>query len=253
MADRFFWGGTIFIVRGFFFFLLMSSGFALAATQSWIRWAHRFTGESDFVRAEAIRQLKNIKGLDNLMKRELWGQNDLLALDVIATIPLPQLREEVIKKAKTDTTGFVYLTLNALITPSNFQEIVRFYVQQLEKKASSPAAQTVILDTLGRLEWKIDRRLVGRLLKSSSPEVRSAVLSYLRPMGSHFSSEDQAIWLKDTLRSEPYQLRVQALLWVAEWPGARREELSADLKKCGKDEIEAVRTLCRRLSRQESL
>lgn len=192
------------------------------------------TGESDEVRERALRRLRKIPDLENTIKKELNGPKKALALDVISALEMRSLLPDLLGAALNDETGFVYLTLNNLMTSKNRGELVPFYKKQLlcrfMCKTSGPA-QVVIIETLARLNEEIEVAELEKLFdKTSWPEVQGAILDYTRYMVTKFKKDSYAVLLKKGLEAETIQLQQQTLSVISEIPRKKREKLLAGIE-----------------------
>ena len=147
----------------------------------WWKNARRLTGESEKVRSQAIQNLRRYPQLDSVLRSELAGAHRFLAFDVIATLKLSGLLDDLMQISAQDKSGFSYLAINSLVNRSNEKEISNLYHDRLSARGTSAAAKVILLDTLIRLNFLLtDRELKELLREGEFPEVRSAALYYLR-------------------------------------------------------------------------
>jgi hypothetical protein len=231
------------LLLGIIFFALKAP-----ALPDWKYWAQRFTGESESVRQLSIRQLKKIPNLDRTLKKELSGIHRYLAMDVIGTLRLYEMRPELMRLAEADTSGFCYVTLNSLFTTQNQEMMLKFYLESLSDDAVSAAAKVVIIDTLARMRQSLHLDLLKNLLfQQASPELQSATLEYVRHTLNLRPPEDTIGLLKKALRSEIFQLRVQTMILVSELLPPYRSRVLAGLGLCRSEKLEEVQRVCRQL------
>lgn len=210
-----------------------AAGKTKVVVKDWATEAVRMTGESDQVRERALRRLRKIPDLEATLKKELNGSKKALALDVISALEMRALLPDLLSTALTDETGFVYLTLNNLMTSKNRGELVPFYKKQLLCRflcATSGPSQVVILETLARLNEEIEVDELEKLFaKTSWPEVQGAIIDYSRYMVTKFKKEKYAVLLKKGLESETVQLQQQTLAVISEIPKKKREKIFAGI------------------------
>jgi hypothetical protein len=187
------------------------------------------TGESDEVRQRALARLDKRPKLKETLQNEITGPKRALALDVISALNYQSLLPDLLKIAGEDETGFVFLTINNLMTDKNRAELVTFYKKQLLCKhlcTLSAPSKVVILETLGRLNEALGVADLQSLYKEATwPEVQGAVLDYARLAVLKFKKNAYAVLLKQGLEAEALQLREQALTAIAELPAERRATL----------------------------
>lgn len=189
---------------------------------AWALEALRMTGESDAVRERALQRLRKMPGLENLLRQELSGARAGLALDVISALEIRSLLPDLLKSAREDQAGFIYLTLNNLMTSKNRRDLVRFYKKQVLCKflcQISDPGKVVILETLARLNEELAAEDLQDLYSDSKwPEVQVAILDYVRAAVLKHKKENYASLLKLGLNSEVRQLREQAQAIFNELP-----------------------------------
>lgn len=245
-----------FLAFVFILISVLSGGAADTTPSSWTQEAVRMTGESDLVRERALKRLSQWPHLTELLRQELAGPHQALALDVISALSLQELLPDLLKVADKDQTGFIYLCINNLLTSKNRDEIVSLYRQRLlcsgSCQASGPA-QVVILDTLGRLGETLDSKDLQNFLTSSPwPEVRFAALDYVRLGLLQRKQMEFLPLLKVALQSQPVQLREQALYLISELPGDTRKKAIKDLPECKQGFSPDTLHFCQRLLKKGS-
>jgi hypothetical protein len=187
---------------------------------SWSNEALRLTGESNFVRSIAIKNLQRIPNLTETLLRELNGSQKALALDAITALKITSLVPNLLELAVNDNTGQVYLTIDALITPENITQVLKAYESRLLCRwwcqPLSAAAKIVVLEALGRTETVLSTAQLRRLFNENSYEVRSAILRYTRRFllsGGHPEFLEIAHL---ALRAQTVQVRKQAEVLLTE-------------------------------------
>ena len=178
----------------------------------WTAYARRLYGESNRVLEESIEGLKSTKNLDKLLLESIeTGKNRELAFDVIATLKKYDFMKVLVKESRRDQTGVVYRTMNALTTKSNRKLLINLYKLRLNGAPMSFPARIVIVDTLGRLRFKIKDSLLTEWMQKGNFELQSAVLNYLRRVKSSFRNDEIKDLLHKGLSSGYYQTRLQVL------------------------------------------
>lgn len=190
--------GKIGLIRLLTFTLLLIGALAkseakpevkLAHGDAWEQSALRLSGESDRVYRQAISRLKSIPHLNEKLKQALDenSRRTFLALDVISTLKIEALLPKLITSSEKDSSGFFYLAINTFLDATHVQAITTLYLDRLHNRQTSSASKIVLLDTLGRLQVRIPESELQKILnREDEPEVRSAVLYYLR-----------SLWLKN--------------------------------------------------------
>lgn len=194
----------------------------------WASEALRMTGESELIREQALKNLRRIPQLEMILRRQLNGPQRGLALDVISALEIRSLFPDLLKIARDDTTGFVYITLNNLMTSKNRYDLVKFYKKQLLCKflcTISGPSQVVIIETLARLNEELPIEDLQDLYSDTQwPEVQAAILDYARSAILHHKKEAYVQILKDGLNSDIHQLREQAQSSLLEVPLSIRKK-----------------------------
>jgi hypothetical protein len=213
-----------------FSILLLFALTGSAAEPDWTKPARRLTGESGEVRAEAIRKLKAIPGLEARLSQALGelGRKAALALDVVVALHLVSLFDEIKRISEQDETGFSYLALDALVDSARTPALTLLYIERLTGPRTSDPAKVILLDSLIRMGVGLDSEVLLPLLlgEKSSPEVKSAALYYLRGRLVQFKDFSELPALGKALEAPlSRQRRVQALALVSELPAAALHRL----------------------------
>ena len=199
------------------------------AAADWSKEAVRMTGESDHIRERALARLAKMPHLREILRQEISGPKKALALDVISALNYQSLLPELRKAASNDETGFVFLTINNLMTNENRFDLVKFYKKQLLCKilcSISEPSKIVIIETLARLNEKLSlEELEGLYDESAWPEVKGAILDYVRYATVKHKNKSYAELLKKPFTENNLQLREQALSAISELPSKQREKL----------------------------
>ena len=242
-----------------------------APSMSWTKWARR-VGQSESERAEAIKKLKSDPDLETMLTTALDGHDRALALDVISALGLENLLPTLLKRVIYDQDGFTTLTINSLLSDKNRDEILAVYKAHLSKStestpvgpASSPdqsrggyklsAANIVaMLEPLGRLGHELAKERIANLLTWSSPEIRSAALSYIRSVALDHHNHTYDTLIRPLLRASEFQLRLQAVSLLNELrkaPDTLLHIAGDELEnQCSREGDEKARLYCRSLLR----
>lgn len=184
----------------------------------WTALARR-VGQSEEGRARAIALLKQEKNLESLLLNALETRDRHLALDVIGSLEMKTLAPELMNRVAADRDGFLTLALNSLMDEKNSPSILRSHIKNLnaDRQAKlSPAAIVAMLEPLGRLGTKIPKRDLTALSTHSFPEVRSAVLYYLRAMALQHRNREYDSLILQALNATEFQIRLQAVSLLTE-------------------------------------
>lgn len=165
------------LLPGLLFFFLLPQAHA----KSWKYWA-RYTGPAEKKRPQAISELKKIKNLNELLIQQMGTDSQGLALDVISALNKQELIPQLMGKIPEDDTGFLVLTLNALLTTENYKSVLNEYKKLIENKHEILSAANLVslLEPMGRMGRAIKMDTLKVLVKHNYPEVRSAALNYAR-------------------------------------------------------------------------
>jgi hypothetical protein len=212
----------------------------------WTDHARRLTGESRAVRKNAITALKSEPQLERELKEALSDKDRFLAFDVIVALELRAMVPTLLKNAANDESGYTYHVLNSLASARDRAQILDAYVTNL--RTASPAGKVAILDALSRTSRALPDATVDALFENEMPEVRSAVLSYVRNGVLTHGRREDARRVFSALLDPAYQVRLQALYLVSELPAPLRPKriVRAALERCQSDPFEAVRAYCQK-------
>ena len=223
------------------------------ASQSWTNYASKLSGYPEADRRKAILGLRSYPHLAEELKRQLTGEEKYLALEVISALRLSSFLPQLVSLSPQDENGSLYLTINTLITKENYSEISRFYVAKFRNRTGiSDAALVVILDTLGRFNWELEEPELLDVFTAHSPEVRSAVLYYVRLLGIERQKIVFEKLIKKALGDQAFSIRLQALYYLTDLSKSHIRGLSVFLPLCRNDENRDVREKCLSLGREGS-
>ena len=204
--------------------------------KTWSREALKLTGESNFVRSVAIKNLQRIPNLPEILLREIKGPQRALALDVITALQIKTLVPRLLELAVNDDSGQTYLTIDTLITADNISQVLEVYQRRLLCRwwcaPISAAAKIVVIETLGRTETMLSAARLRWLFRENTFEVRSAVLRYTRRFllrGEHIEFLE-IVHL--ALSSQPHQVRSQARFLLADY----QAKVRAGARSLGKNQ-----------------
>lgn len=214
------------------------------AAQKWTSLA-REVGQSEEHRDRFIQTLRHLPHLSTDLRVALSSKTDRpLALEVIDALNLQNLLPDLVARVQQDNDGFTAVAVNGLMTEKSSRAILQKYASLLEPSKISHLSAPVIvalLEPLGRLNTKLPRATLLRLSKDASPDVRSALLYYLRVMALKNSSTTHLDLVTDMTRAPEVQLRLQAISVTAEIDTSRHEFKIPALKT-----LSELNTLCLR-------
>lgn len=215
---------------------------------SWSESARRFTGESQLVRENEIKNLRRYPNLNAELKRALGSSEHFLALDVISALRLRELFSDLLVFSERDHTGYSYHVINSLFEKQDEDRVRALYLQRLDSSKTSPASKMAILDALARMGITLGNERVERLLRDESPEVRSATLSVIRSELVFRNVQRNLPYLEKTIEDPIFQIRIQTLYLVSELPASFRRanlnRVSALFERCSKDPMPQVKAIC---------
>lgn len=191
---------------------------AQKSPEKWTELAKK-VGTSEDVRGSAIQDLKAIKGLKERLKKAIYTADRPLALDVISALDMKELIPDLLLHVPADPDGFLTVAVNAMMTDKNQTEILNSYQEILEPgniKRVSSGAIVAMLEPLGRLAIRLPKPMLQGLKEHESPEVRASLLYYLRIMALRNQVGDHLEIVNDLLKSNEFQLRLQAVSMTAE-------------------------------------
>ncbi|MCM2282849.1 MAG: hypothetical protein NDI61_13500 [Bdellovibrionaceae bacterium] len=221
------------------------------AAPNWTQLARKVgISETEAERLQAIAALRADTKLSSNLIAALDSDNRLLALDVIVALSMREMVPELLSRITSDEDGFLTLNLNALLEEKNKDLIFSRY-QEILKPAEiaqlSPAAIVAMLEPLGRAGFVLPRASVDELFRQAFPEVRAAVIYYVRMLALRHSRRDHVRVLSEALRAGEFQIRLQAISTLLELtrssgrPPVTREKLT---RRCEKESHPKVKRQC---------
>jgi hypothetical protein len=217
-----------------------------AKSSNWYHHALKIGGTKFSERQEALRVLKQIPHLDEELLSELNTPRKYRALDVIAALGLQSTLPTLLDLSKADQNGAIYLAINSLLNSQNREKIANTYTEKIRSKASVPCL-VVMLDTLGRLGVSLSPSLLSGFLGSSSSDLRSAAVYYLRLSLRQKEEKDYFPLLVTALSDKWFQIRMQAWHTLHDLPPATRSHLGIQRELCHAETHPEVKTTCDRI------
>jgi hypothetical protein len=212
--------------------------------KAWLKYALRLTGESDYVRAASIRELKKIKSLKSDLREGLQGDQRALALDAIVALQLKEMLPELVQASATDRDGFVHLALYTLSDAESRPKLTSLFIDRLKatgERKMPAGAKLAALDMLALWQAPLPVQDLMWLLRDDSHEVRIATLSFARSFLMKGKQRDYQWIVERALQSNPYQLRVRALYVASELPENLRGSLESKIRELQTDSRAEVR------------
>ena len=225
-----------------FAFLFSFSAFAEAP--SWKDLARK-VGESEEHRAAVIAQLRKVPSLKTKLSQAIYSKDRPLALDVISALDMKELIPDLLLHVPADPDGFLTVAVNAMMDSQNQKRILDSYKDTLASSGVSFAALVAMLEPLGRMNVSISREVLLNLSVSASPEVRSAVIYYLRIMALRNKRYDNLDLLAGFLKSREFQLRLQAVSVAGEIGARAGVPAVTEMKSvCEAERTPSIRSAC---------
>ncbi len=239
---------TLLLMAGVFSGIALFSSPSLPApptsSRSWTSLA-REVGQSEENRAHAIRALQKLPTLSADLREALKSPFDRpLALEVIGALQLRNLIPDLVLLVPNDPDGFTTLAVNALMTAESTPSILKTYSHLLDDAPKAHLSTPVIvamLEPMARTNLKLSRGTLLNLAASPSPDVRSALLLYLRVMALKNESLDNLDLVTDMTNASEVQVRLQAISVSAEILARRRTLKLGSLRS-----FEDLNSLCLR-------
>lgn len=174
-----------------------------ARSEDWKTHARHLTGETE-------RKLRKDPELSTRLVKALDSEDRFLSLDVISALRMRVLLPELLRFSERDSTGYSYHSINTLLEPADYAEVLKLYEARLASGNTSMPSKLAILDSLTRLPSHLPETELKRLLREETPEIRSAALYYLRNRLLKNRRKDFLPLLKLALRDPTFQIRAQA-------------------------------------------
>ena len=226
--------------------LSLSGPAAAAPAARWPALARQFTASGPAIRRAAIAALRALPEAELRadLVTALATDQRFLALDVISTLKLRAVLDELLARAEQDDSGFFYHAANALISPETRSHVVEIYHRRVLAPETAPAARMALLDALGRLEIRLPPTELSALLRHPYPEVGDSALGYLRFFLLQREADDYLPLLRAAIQTGPYQLRVRALSIRKELPPRERERTESWRVDCAGATRTELREAC---------
>lgn len=234
-------------------FIIFSLFFSLAhAAENWQSLATHLMNK-DEQEEGARKKLSETQQLDESLKKALEssGEDERLALETIRRLPRPSMINELMHqmakmKPEDDKTAYYAITLMSLIPVGDADKILTFLQTKFDLTSLkiSSALRIAILTSMAEKEKVPDVKVLEKLLEDTSYEMRLKTFEVAWP----YLLKDPAKYksfLKKSLTSSPYPLRLKAVDAVASLPENIRKEYQRDIEKCSSsDENNLVKEKC---------
>lgn len=229
-------------VRVAFLLAFLLSTSALAS--SWQELARK-VGESEEGRQAVIASLRKIPQLKKKLEKAIYSKDRPLALDVISSLEMKEMIPDLLLHVPADPDGFLTVAVNSMMDSKNQRSILDSYVSNLSSSGVSFAAVVAMLEPLGRMNIALKRDVLNSLASSTSPEVRSSVIYYLRIMALRNKRYEHLDLLAQFLKSAEFQLRLQAVAVGGEIGSRPGVPSIVDLKStCEAEKTPSIRAAC---------
>ncbi len=223
----------------------------------WQDHARRLTGESDSIRNRALEKMKEMKHLDIALRDEIKSPpqkkgrletSHFLAFDVITSLGRQSLFSDLVSQSLFDETGYSIHTMNTLLNEKNGLSTIKFYHEQLTSSKVSPATRMALLDTLGRLGFKLTNQELKALKKTSSIQEKSSILSYMRTMALLKNIPPESDLLFEFLDESSVELKMQSLFLSEELRKNKGRAFINAFPDCQKQALPEVKEYCLKIA-----
>jgi HEAT repeat protein len=216
----------------------------------WPQLAERMTGESDRVHEQSLRDLRATPDLVKRLRAELRNPSQpsktkmFLALDVISALKMSEMLPDLIELSETESSGYLYNTINTLVTPENRAQMIELYKDRVSRTKTPAPARMSLIDTLARFGVPLPLAQMSDLLKDPVSDLRKTALAHARVFLVRGLQPSYLPLVKEQLKGGSFLLRVQAIYLLRELESVRRLPVGAWREDCLSDLSETVRALC---------
>jgi hypothetical protein len=224
--------------------LLLFSFTAAAAVPGWQELSRNLGAEKSAVRQESAKKLAKISGLEKTLAAALTTEERPLAIKAIRGLGLQSLVPQLLETAKQDSSDWrLIVALNDFAPKAkNKSDFTSLYKKIAEDDGAETTSRVAALDGIGLLKENLPKDSLRHLLASDIFELQLSALD-LAGSGWADGQADYAPLLEKALDSDPYQLRLKALEWIATAPAARQAGFRSQIESLTKDRHAPVREL----------
>lgn len=228
--------------------ILSCSAIALAGT-GWLESAKNLNSEKLELQQKAMLELSENKKIDAQLELGLQSESWKEALFVIHKLKKKGFLKRLFKIADDDDKDLSLATINSMIDEESAKTIREFYKNK-EYKVHKPGHEYFKISFLQaaiKTKLKVEKKIMKKLLKDDSHEVRMAVEDYFFNSISFYSREEQLKFFKLLLKTSPYQVRMHTLLDYSSLESSLKKELESALDNCLDDKESEVKEKCNAL------
>lgn len=230
------------------FFILAAFSLNTFAESNWKTSAVKLSGDPE-VRAEGLKELKQIKNLDDQL-RTSFKKDSALVLQVIRNLEmhefLPRLLEAISNAKPADLSSDMIATATYLATEKNGKELTSLYSKKLETPKISDSVTMAFLLGLEKFNYSFEEKKLLSLLEHPSYEVRVAAVEMASHLANNKASYNKVF--QKAITTSPYQVRMVAYSEYLTNTDLKKSHQADLTKACSEEKNDQVKELCQKVN-----
>ena len=230
------------------FLLVLSLIFSVshAFAKAWQDLAQDLSSENVDSRTKAMSELAQSQKLDNELSAGLESKDWKEALFVIHHLKKKSFLQRIFNLSKDNDKEMSFAFINKMIDEESKETIKKFYETKAYRihNGGDEFFKIAFFEAAQKTGLKIEKKILKKLLKDESFEVRMAVENYFFKNLSFYTNREQLKFFKILLKTKPYQVRIHSLLDFSSLDKALKKELSPALEHCLDDTENEVKEKC---------
>lgn len=217
--------------------------------RSWQESAQDLNSDKLDIQQKALNELTINKKIDTELEVGLESKSWKEALFVIDKFKKKSLLKKIFKISEDEEKDLSFGIINNLIDEESTKTIQDFYRTKEYKihKEGHEFFKISFLQAALKTKFKVEKKILKKLLKDPSHEVRMAVEDYFFHSIKSYNANEQHKFFKILLKTNPYQVRMHALIDYQVLDSSIKKELSSVLEFCVSDNQLEVKEKCNEL------
>jgi hypothetical protein len=214
--------------------------------RAWQELAQDLSSENVESQSKAMNELSQSQKLDNDLSEGLESKDWKEALFVIHKMKKRSFLQRIFNISNDKEKDLSFAFINKMIDEESKETIKKFYETKAYRvhNGGDEFFKIAFLEAAQKTNLKVERKILKKLLKDNSFEVRMAVENYFFKNLSFYSKNDQVKFFKVLLKTKPYQVRIHSLLDYTSLDKLQKKDLSPALDECLDDSENEVKEKC---------
>jgi hypothetical protein len=232
-------------MKYFLVFILIASTTQVFA-KAWQDLAQDLSSENVESRSKAMTELAQSQKLDSELSAGLESKDWKEALFVIHHLKKKTFLQRIFNLSKDSEKDMTFAFINKMIDEESKETIKKFYETKAYRihNGGDEFFKIAFLEAAQKTDLKIEKKILKKLLKDNSFEVRMGVENYFFKNLSFYTKQEQLKFFKVLLKTKPYQVRIHSLLDFSTLDKEFKKELGPALENCLDDNENEVKEKC---------